>query len=62
MAGRAVTLVLQGAEPLLGLSVQLLQVRRPSAGEEDIVLVLVPRGPRPLAGPNTQTLVALSLG
>lgn len=47
------TLVLQGTEPLLGLCVQLFQVRRPPTGEEDIVLVLIHRRPWPLAGPYT---------
>ena len=55
-------MVLQGTEPLLGLCVQLFQVRQPPAGEEDIVLVLVHCRPRPLARPYTQTFVTLGLG
>lgn len=35
------TLVLQGFEPLAGLVVQLLQVRGPRAGEEDVVGALI---------------------
>lgn len=37
------TLVLQGFEPLAGLVVQLLQVRGPRAGEEDIVGAFISR-------------------
>ena len=47
------TLVLEGTEPLLGLRVQLFEVRRSPTGEEDIVLVLIHYRPRPLAGPHT---------
>ena len=54
--------MLQGAEPLLGLRVQLLQVRWPPTGEEDIVLVFIYRRSWPLAGPCTLTFVTLSLG
>lgn len=46
-------LVLEGAEPLLGLRVQLFQVRRSATGEEDIVLMLIHYRPWPLAGPCT---------
>lgn len=51
------TLVLQGLEPLLGLVVQLLQVRGPCAGEEDVVGTFLAR--RVL---HTQPLLALALG
>lgn len=54
--------MLQGAEPLLGLRVQLLQVRWPPTGEEDVVLVFIYRRSWPLAGPCTLTFVTLSLG
>lgn len=33
--------MLEGTEPLLGLRVQLFQVRRSPTGEEDVVLVLI---------------------
>lgn len=46
-------MVLEGAEPLLGLRVQLFQVRRSATGEEDIVLMLIHYRPWPLAGPCT---------
>lgn len=46
-------LVLEGTEPLLGLCVQLFQVRRSPTGEEDIVLVLIHDRPWPLARPCT---------
>lgn len=55
-------MVLQGAEPLLGLRVQLLQVRGSPTGEEDIVLVFICYRSWPLAGPCTLTFVTLGLG
>lgn len=58
---RGVTLVLQGTEPLLGLRVQLLQVRWPPTGEENVVLVLVSYRSWPLAGPCVLMFVTLSL-
>lgn len=45
--------MLEGTEPLLGLCVQLFQVRRSPTGEEDIVLVLIHDRPWPLARPCT---------
>lgn len=51
------TLVLQGLQPLLGLVVQLLQVRGPRAGEEDVVGTFLAR--RVL---HAQPLLALALG
>lgn len=51
------TLVLQGLQPLLGLVVQLLQVRGPCAGEEDVVGTFLAR--RVL---HAQPLVTLALG
>lgn len=51
------TLVLQGLEPLAGLVVQLLQVRGPRAGEEDVVGAFLAR-----LVLHAQPLVVLSLG
>lgn len=51
------TLVLQGLQPLLGLVVQLLQVRGPRAGEEDVVGAFL--GRRVL---HAQPLLTLALG
>lgn len=51
------TLVLQGLQSLLSLVVQLLQVRGPRAGEEDVVGTLLAR--RVL---HTQPLLGLTLG
>lgn len=51
------TLVLQGLQPLLGLVVQLLQVRGPCAGEEDVVGTFL--ACRVL---HTQPLLTLALG
>lgn len=51
------TLVLQGLEPLASLVVQLLQVRGPRAGEEDVVGAFLAR-----LVLHAQPLVVLSLG
>lgn len=51
------TLVLQGLQALLGLAVQLFQVRGPRAGEEDVVGTFLAR--RVL---HAQPLLALALG
>lgn len=59
---RRVTLVLQGAKPLLGLCVQLFQVRWSTTGEEDIVLVLIHNKPWSWARSCTLAFVTFSFG
>lgn len=54
-------LVLEGAEPLLGLCVQLFQMRRSPTGEENVVLKFISYRSWPLAGPCALTVVTLGL-
>lgn len=55
-------MLLEGAEPLLGLRVQLFQMRRSPTGEEHVVLVFISYRSWPLAGPCALTVVTLGLG